>query len=69
MPIHFTKMSGAGNDFIVIDNRQGIVPERGRREHHGHAGQAFSARDVLPVVFFDSIAGQAGVVRDPDVAV
>lgn len=26
-PIPFTKMSGSGNDFIVIDNRQGIVPE------------------------------------------
>jgi diaminopimelate epimerase len=25
--IPFFKMSGAGNDFIIIDNRQGIVPE------------------------------------------
>jgi diaminopimelate epimerase len=25
-------MSGAGNDFIVIDNRQGAIPEAGRRE-------------------------------------
>ncbi len=25
--IPFTKMSGSGNDFIVIDNRKGIVPE------------------------------------------
>jgi diaminopimelate epimerase len=32
MDIHFTKMSGAGNDFIVIDNRREIVPEAGRRE-------------------------------------
>ncbi|NTU53129.1 MAG: diaminopimelate epimerase, partial [Chlorobiaceae bacterium] len=24
MQIDFTKMSGAGNDFIVIDNRQGL---------------------------------------------
>lgn len=29
---HFTKMSGAGNDFIVIDNRDGRVPDEGRRE-------------------------------------
>lgn len=31
MEIPFTKMSGAGNDFIVIDNREGLVPvaERG----------------------------------------
>ncbi|MBI3735768.1 diaminopimelate epimerase [Candidatus Sumerlaeota bacterium] len=27
----FTKMSGAGNDFIVLDNRDGKVPEEGRR--------------------------------------
>lgn len=25
-PIPFTKMSGSGNDFILIDNREGIVP-------------------------------------------
>lgn len=25
-PIPFTKMSGSGNDFIVIDNREGILP-------------------------------------------
>lgn len=25
-------MSGAGNDFIVIDNRAGVIPEAGRRE-------------------------------------
>lgn len=29
--LNFTKMSGAGNDFIVIDNRDGRVPEEGRR--------------------------------------
>ncbi|MCL5270661.1 MAG: diaminopimelate epimerase [bacterium] len=32
MRIAFRKMAGAGNDFIVIDNRQGIVREEGRRE-------------------------------------
>lgn len=26
-PIPFTKMSGSGNDFIVIDNRKGILPD------------------------------------------
>ena len=30
MRISFTKMAGAGNDFIVIDNRTGIVPADGR---------------------------------------
>lgn len=30
--LQFTKMSGAGNDFIVIDNRDGKVPERGRED-------------------------------------
>lgn len=30
--LNFTKMSGAGNDFIVIDNRDGKLPEEGRRE-------------------------------------
>ncbi|MCE5228094.1 diaminopimelate epimerase [bacterium] len=29
--IRFQKMSGAGNDFIVIDNRGGIIAEEGRR--------------------------------------
>lgn len=32
MAIEFTKMSGAGNDFIVIDNRDGKLPEAGRHE-------------------------------------
>lgn len=32
MRLEFKKMSGAGNDFIVIDNRMGSVPEEGRRE-------------------------------------
>ncbi|MDL2268704.1 diaminopimelate epimerase [Desulfosarcina sp. OttesenSCG-928-A07] len=27
IPIPFFKMSGSGNDFILIDNRQGVVPE------------------------------------------
>ncbi len=27
MTIPFAKMSGSGNDFIIIDNRQGIVPD------------------------------------------
>jgi len=26
-PIPFYKMSGSGNDFIIIDNREGLVPE------------------------------------------
>jgi diaminopimelate epimerase len=26
-PIHFFKMSGCGNDFIIIDNRNGVVDE------------------------------------------
>ncbi len=26
-PIPFTKMSGSGNDFIIIDNRQRIIPD------------------------------------------
>ncbi len=28
----FFKMSGAGNDFIVADNRNGLIPEDGRRK-------------------------------------
>lgn len=28
--LHFTKMTGAGNDFIVLDNRDGKIPEQGR---------------------------------------
>ena len=27
-PITFTKMHGSGNDFVVVDNRQGVIPER-----------------------------------------
>ncbi len=30
--IRFVKMTGAGNDFIVIDNREGCLPEAGRGE-------------------------------------
>lgn len=32
MEIQFKKMSGAGNDFVVADNRERIVPESGRAE-------------------------------------
>lgn len=28
--LRFTKMSGSGNDFIVIDNRDGALPDEGR---------------------------------------
>lgn len=31
MELQFKKMTGAGNDFIVMDNRDGVVPEEGRR--------------------------------------
>jgi diaminopimelate epimerase len=31
-PVPFTKMSGVGNDFIVVDNRAGILEESGLRE-------------------------------------
>ncbi|MCX7624994.1 MAG: diaminopimelate epimerase [Candidatus Sumerlaeaceae bacterium] len=30
MELEFWKMSGAGNDFIVVDNRTGCLPEQGR---------------------------------------
>ncbi|MFH0990214.1 MAG: diaminopimelate epimerase [bacterium] len=30
MSVHFTKMSGAGNDFIVIDNRESLVRQHGK---------------------------------------
>ena len=32
LKIPFTKMSGSGNDFIIIDNRKGIVKEKDRKE-------------------------------------
>ncbi|MGB9691210.1 MAG: diaminopimelate epimerase [Candidatus Sumerlaeaceae bacterium] len=32
MELEFWKMSGAGNDFIVIDNRDGQLPEQGRKQ-------------------------------------
>ncbi|MBN2549916.1 MAG: diaminopimelate epimerase [Anaerolineales bacterium] len=31
-PVPFTKMSGLGNDFIIVDNRQGILDEIGLNE-------------------------------------
>ncbi|MBE0584377.1 MAG: diaminopimelate epimerase, partial [Desulfofustis sp.] len=31
-PIAITKMSGAGNDFIVIDHRQPLIPEQRQAE-------------------------------------
>ncbi len=31
-PVSFTKMSGTGNDFIVIDHRQVLVPEENQAE-------------------------------------
>ncbi len=36
--VHFTKMSGAGNDFVVIDNREGIIT------HPNEAAQRFCHR-------------------------
>lgn len=32
MQVNFKKMSGAGNDFVVIDNRAGLIAEQGRNE-------------------------------------
>ncbi len=32
MTIPFTKMNGAGNDFVVIDNRESIVPDKAKKE-------------------------------------
>ncbi len=30
--LNFTKMNGAGNDFIVVDNREGVIGAEGRSE-------------------------------------
>jgi len=31
-PVAFEKMNGTGNDFVVIDNRNGVVPEKEQQE-------------------------------------
>ena len=32
MSIVFTKMSGSGNDFIIIDNRESIIKDSAKRD-------------------------------------
>ncbi len=51
MNVTFTKMAGAGNDFVVVDNRSGVVPEgQARRElvvHWCHRRFGIGADGVL----------------------
>ncbi len=52
MELEFTKLSGAGNDFVVIDNTDGKLAEAGRRELFSgwcRRGMAIGADGVLLV--------------------
>lgn len=60
MEIEFLKLSGAGNDFIVIDNREFIVPEEDRRtlfQAWCRRGLGIGADGVLLVEPADSASG------------
>lgn len=64
MEIEFTKLSGAGNDFIVIDNRDAKLPESDRRALFSkwcRRGMAVGADGVLLVEHAD--AGNAAHFR------
>ena len=51
--IPFTKMSGSGNDFIIIDNRKKIAPEKNLKEFVTHICQRRISVGADGVIFIE----------------
>lgn len=54
MAIQFTKMSGSGNDFVVIDNRVPVMPDENKREFARKVCEPKSSVGADGVIFIEN---------------
>jgi diaminopimelate epimerase len=52
--IHFTKMSGSGNDFVMIDNRVPVMPDEKKREFARQVCEPKSSVGADGVIFIEN---------------